>query len=57
MCSRAIEGAMEELVMRKIRLKSSKLSIGPPVLLSGKSVYKVGRTGGERARRKFRGDY
>ena len=55
--SGAIEGVVKELVVREIRLKSSKLPIGPPILLGGKSVDKVGRTGGERALRKFRGDY
>ena len=48
---------MKELVMREVRLKSSKLSIGPPILLGGKSVDKVGGTRGEGALRKFRGDY
>ena len=56
-CSRTIEGAMEELVVRQVRLKSSKLPIRPPILLGSKSVDKVGRTGGERALRKFRRDY
>ena len=56
-CSRTIEGAMKELAVRKVRLKSSKLSIRPPILLGSKSVNKVGRAGGEGALRKFRGDY
>ena len=56
-CSRTIEGAMKELIVRKVRLKSSKLPIGPPILLGGKSVDKVGGTGGERTLRKFRGNY
>ena len=56
-CSRTIEGAMKELVVRKVRLKNPKLPIQPPILLGSKSVDKVGRTGGERALRKFRGDY
>ena len=56
-CSRTIEGAMEELVVRQVRLKSSKLPIRPPILLGGRSVDKVGRTGGERTLRKFRGNY
>ena len=56
-CSRAIESPMMELIVRKIGMESSKLSIRPPVLLGGKSVDKVGGTGGEGALRKFRGDY
>ena len=56
-CGGAIEGTMKELVVRKVRLEGSKLPIRPPILLSGKSVDKVGRTGGEWALRKFRGDY
>ena len=56
-CGRTIEGAVKELVVRKVRLKSSKLSIRPPVLLSGKGVDEVGRIGGERALSKFRWDY
>ena len=57
MCSGAIKGAMEELVVREVRLESSQLSIRPPILLGGKSVDKVGGTRGEGALRKFRGDY
>ena len=38
-------------------MEGSKLSIRPPILLGGKSVDKVGGTGGEGALRKFRGDY
>ena len=57
MCGRTIEGAVKELVVRKIGLEGSKLSIRPPILLSGKGVDKVGGTGGERTLRKFRGDY
>ena len=56
-CGRTIEGAVKELVVRKIGLEGSKLSIRPPILLSGKGVDKVGGTGGERTLRKFRGDY
>ena len=56
-CSRTIEGTMVKLVVRKVRLQSSKLSIRPPVLLGGKSVDEVGGTGRERALRKLRGDY
>ena len=55
--SGAIEGPMIKLIVRKVGMESSKLSIRPPVLLGGKSVDKVGRTGGEGALRKFRGDY
>ena len=55
--SQTIEGTMVELSVRKVRVESSKLSIRPPVLLGGKGVDKVGRTGGEGALRKFRGDY
>ena len=55
--SRAIEGPMIKLLVRKIGMEGSKLSIRPPVLLSGKSVDKVGRTGGKGALRKFRGNY
>ena len=57
MGSRAIKGAMEELVVREVRLESSQLSIRPPILLGGKSVDKVGGTRGEGTLRKFRGDY
>ena len=56
-CGRTIEGAVKELVVRKIGVEGSKLSIRPPILLSGKGVNKVGGTGGERTLRKFRGDY
>ena len=56
-CSRTIEGAMKELVVREVRLKGSKLSIGPPILLGGKSVDKVWGRRGEGALRKFGGDY
>ena len=56
-CGRTIEWMMKELVVRKIGLKGSQLSIGPPILLSGKSVDEVGGIGRERALRKFRGDY
>ena len=38
-------------------MKGSKLSIGPPILLGGKGVDKVGGTGREGALRKFRGNY
>ena len=55
--SRVIESPMMKLVVRKVGMEGPKLSIRPPVLLGGKSVDKVGRTGGERALRKFRGDY
>ena len=48
---------MKELVVREVRLEGSKLSIGPPILLGGKSVDKVGGRRWERALRKFRGDY
>ena len=57
MGSRAIEGLMMKLVVRKVGMEGSKLSIRPPVLLGGKSVDKVGRTGREGTLRKFRGDY
>ena len=57
MCSRPIEGAVIKLIVGKVRMKGSKLSIRPPVLLGGKSVDKVGGTGGKGALRKFRGDY
>ena len=56
-CSRTIERTVVQLPVREVGVKSSKLSIRPPVLLSGKSVDEVGRTGGEGALRKFRGDY
>ena len=51
--SRAIEGPMMKLLVRKIGMEGSKLPIRPPVLLSGKSVDKVGSTSGEGALRKF----
>ena len=47
--SRAIEGAVVKLPVREIGLEGSKLSIRPPVLLSGESVDEVGRIGGEGA--------
>ena len=53
----AIEGPMVKLFVREIGVKGPKLSIRPPVLLGGKSVDKVGGTGGKRTLRKFRGDY
>ena len=53
MSSRAIEGAMVKLFVGKIGLEGSKLSVGPPVLLSGESVDEVGRSGGKGALRKF----
>ena len=55
--SRSIEGAVIELLVRKVGLESSKLSIGPPILLGGKGVDKVGGIGWKGALRKFRGDY
>ena len=55
--SGAIEGPMVKLLVRKIGMEGSELPIRPPVLLSGKSVNKVGGTGGEGTLRKFRGDY
>ena len=51
--SGAIEGPMVKLFVRKIGVEGSKLSVGPPVLLSGKSVDKVGGTRGKGALRKF----
>ena len=54
---RVIKGPMIKLFVRKVGVESSKLSIRPPVLLGGKSVDKVGGTGGEGALRKLRGDY
>ena len=57
MGSRTIEGPMIKLVVGKVGVEGSKLSIRPPVLLGSKSVDEVGRTGGERTLRKFRGDY
>ena len=56
-CGRVIEGAMVKLVVRKVGLKGSKLSIGPPILLGGKGVDKVWGTRREGALRKLRGDY
>ena len=57
MGSRTIERSVIKLVVRKVGVEGSKLSIRPPVLLGGKSVDKVGRTGREGTLRKFRGDY
>ena len=57
MGSRAIKGPMIKLTVREVGMKGSKLSIGPPILLGGESVDKVGRTGGKGALCKFRGDY
>ena len=51
--SGTIEGAMMKLPVREVRVKCSKLSIGPPILLSGKSIDKVGGTGGKGALGKF----
>ena len=34
-CGRSIEWPMMELIVRKVRMESSKLPIRPPVLLSG----------------------
>ena len=48
-----VEWAMVELPVREIGLEGSKLSIRPPILLSGESVDEVGRTGGKGAQRKF----
>ena len=47
MCGWMIEGAMIKLSVRKVRVEGSKLSVRPPVLLSGKSIYEVGRAGRE----------
>ena len=55
--SRAIECPVIKLVVRKVGMEGSELSIRPPVLLGGKSVDKVGGTGREGTLRKFRGDY
>ena len=55
--SRAIESPMMKLVVGKVGMECPKLSIRPPVLLGGKSVDKVGRTGGEGALCEFRGNY
>ena len=55
--SGTIEGPMIKLFVRKVGVEGSKLPIRPPVLLGGKSVDKVGGTGGKRTLRKFRGDY
>ena len=57
MSGRAIEGPMVKLIVGKIGVEGSKLSIRPPILLGGKSVNKVGRTGGKGALCEFRGDY
>ena len=45
--SGAIEGMMMKLFVWKIGVDGSKLPIRPPVLLSGKSVDEIGRTGGK----------
>ena len=57
MGSGAIEGPMIKLIVRKIGMEGSKLSIRPPILLGGKSVDKVGGTGGKGALCELRGDY
>ena len=49
MGSGVIEGAVIKLAVGKVGMKSSELSIQPPILLSGKSVDEVGRTGGKGA--------
>ena len=55
--SRAIKGPMIKLFVGEVGMKGSKLSIRPSVLLGGKSVDKVGGTGGEGALHEFRGNY
>ena len=45
------------MIVGEVGLKSSKLSIGPPILLGSKGVDKVGGTRREGALRKLRGDY
>ena len=55
--SRTIESPMIKLFVREIGMEGSKLPIRPPVLLSGKSVDKVERTGGKGALCEFRGNY
>ena len=52
MSSRTIEGMMVKLPVGKIGLEGPKLSVRPPVLLSGEGVDEVGRTGGKGALRK-----
>ena len=51
--SRPIEGTMMKLPVREVRMEGSKLSVRPPILLSGKSVDEVGGTGGKGALCKF----
>ena len=47
--SRAIEGTMIKLPVGQVRVECSKLSVRPPVLLSGTSVDEVGGTRRKRA--------
>ena len=45
------------MVVREVGLKGSKLPIGPPILLGGKGIDKVGGARREGALRKLRGNY